>query len=145
MKLGELIEILKKNNTLEEIKNILTNYDSEDYKEFVEFTEKTYNRVKLYSSPEFDIILICWDKGQFTKIHDHPDYCCAVKLLEGLLLEENFSVHDDKLKVFNNIIIKPNYITTKCSNKIVHRIIPLDKSVSLHIYIPGQYKPNIYE
>jgi len=145
MNLHEIINELKINNDIDHIKSLLEKYDSNDYNDVIEFDENNYKRNIIYSTPEFDIILICWEKGQFTKIHDHPDYCCIVKLLDGLLLEENFIVHDDKLKVFNNTIIKPGNITMKSSNKIVHRIVPLDKSVSLHIYIPGKYKPNYYE
>lgn len=145
MNLNDIIQELKNKPNIKEIQNILNNYDSIDYKDLIEFSDNTYKRIPIYTTEDFDIILICWNKGQYTKIHDHPDYCCVVKLLEGLLLEENFSVYEDKLKVFNNIIIKPNDITSKCSNKIVHRIVPLDKSVSLHIYIPGKYKANYYE
>jgi cysteine dioxygenase len=150
MNLKELIDKLKlcdfKNeNFLENVKNIIKEYNTKDYKELIEFSTVTYNKVYVYNTLEFDLVLICWKKGQNTKIHDHPDYCCYIKMLEGSLLEENFINTNNTLKTYENVIIKPDDITFKCKNNVVHRIIPLEDSISLHIYMPGLYKPNYFD
>jgi cysteine dioxygenase len=145
MNLKDITKELENNPNIQKIKLILNNYNSDDYKEYINFDENNYKRTIIHTCDDFDIILICWKQGQYTKIHDHPNYCCMVKLLEGKLLEENFTINYDKLKVYNNVIIKPGDITMKCSNIIVHRIVPLEDSVSIHIYMPGKYKSNYYE
>ena len=45
----------------------------------------------------FDIVLICWNELQQSNIHDHPEYCCCFKLLEGSLFEDNYIYHQNNL------------------------------------------------
>ncbi len=131
-------------NNYEELYNLIYNYDSDDYKEFIKYSPIHYNKIFLYSCYKFDLVLICWKRGQTTQIHDHPDYCCILKLLEGTLIEEDFKNNVDTLKIYDTKILKSGSISSKKQNEIVHRIIPLEGSVSLHLYIPGYYKPNLY-
>ena len=136
------------------IKNILQNINNIDllnelnnYK-FINETiqkqfmcDKIYKRKIIYSSEQFDIILIEWEINSFTKIHDHPEKGCIVKILDGLLYEENF---DKNLYLMNINILKNNDIGYKISNNVLHRIICKKTAKSLHIYIPGNYKCNYF-
>jgi cysteine dioxygenase len=131
-------------NNFDELYNLIYNYDSDDYKEFIEYSPINYNKIFLYSCNKFDLVLICWKRGQSSQIHDHPDYCCILKLLNGTLIEEEFKNNTESLKIYDTKILKSGIITNKKQNEIVHRIIPLEDSVSLHLYIPGCYKSNLY-
>ncbi len=142
--LNDILIKLKKEdfNNYQELYDLINNYNNIDYKEYMEFNELNYKKNYLYTCEKFDLVLICWDKYQNTQIHDHPDYCCILKVLEGALMEEEFINTDGNIKLYDTKILKEGSITNKIKNKIVHRIIPLEKSVSLHLYVPGLYKPN---
>ena len=147
MNLTEILEELKNSDILDnydKLYKLISNYDYSDHKDFVIYSNESYNKVFLYSTYKFDLVLICWKKGQNTKIHDHPDYCCILKVLDGLLMEEEFQNNNGEVKMYNTHILKKGSIANKKQNKIVHRIIPLEDSVSLHLYIPGLYKPNYF-
>jgi cysteine dioxygenase len=131
-------------NNIEELYNLLYNYNSFDYKDLITFSENTYNKLFLHTSDNFDLILICWKKGQYTQIHDHPDFCCLLKMLEGKLLEEEYLNIDNNLQINQINILENNMIVNKKQDKILHKIIAQEDSVSLHLYIPGFYKPKYY-
>jgi hypothetical protein len=67
-----------------------------------------------------------------------------MKVLDGLLMEEEFHNNNGDVKMYNTQILKKESIANKKQDKIVHRIIPLEDSISLHLYIPGLYKPNYF-
>jgi len=138
-----------------DIKNLLKNINNEEllnelneYK-FIKKTIKQnfmsdniYERKIIYNSDKFDIILIDWETNSYTKIHDHPDKGCIVKVLDnGILYEENF---DKNLYLININILKKNDIGYKIGNNILHRIICKKNAKSLHIYIPGNFECTSY-
>ena len=154
-------------NLYHEIKNILLEIDNEillkelDNYKFVNIINlNEYNKYFIYSSDIFDIILIKWNKNCQSKIHDHPNKGCLLKILSGKLCEE---VYDDKLNkiesnilrskldlapnrtsVLTHVVLEKSEISYRIGNKILHKIIAFEDTYSLHIYIPGRYKPNYY-
>jgi cysteine dioxygenase len=50
---------------------------------------------------KFDLILLCWGKGQGSPIHDHANSECFMKILEGTLTEARFDWPDDEEKACN--------------------------------------------
>ena len=131
-------------NNFEELFKMISNYQLIDYKDYIKYSEEKYNKVYLHTCDKYDLVLICWKNGQATQIHDHPDYCCILKVLEGCLFEEEYINNNNKIDLYNNNILKANSIANKKRDKILHRIIPLENSVSLHLYVPGSYKPKYY-
>lgn len=108
------------------------------------FNDNGYNKIKLeeYSNEIFEMILICWNENSETKIHDHPDNGCIMYLIEGKLEEQLYN----KELILSNIspINKKN--SSYMDNNIgYHKIKCLDKTISLHIYSPPNYKMQIME
>jgi hypothetical protein len=100
-----------------------------------------YTKYIIYSSDIFDMILIKWNKNKESKIHDHPERGCVMKILSGKLCEETY---DSNIKLLDKQILNVNNIGYRISNKILHKIIALHDTYSLHVYIPGKYKPKYY-
>lgn len=115
--------------------------EKEDYEEFIKFSDDKYNRIRLdkYSTDKFEFMILCWNKGQESSIHDHPENGCILKILEGRILEKVY----DNMKLIKNNILKDNDVSYREKSKITHKIIPLEKTVSLHIYSPPNYVPNV--
>jgi hypothetical protein len=165
-------------NLYYEIKNILLELDNQillkeldNYNFLNTINIDGYNKYIIYSSDIFDIILIKWDKNCQSKIHDHPNKGCLLKILSGKLCEE---VYDNKLNIIESNVLSakldlapnrpdgvlsakldlvPNRpdgvlqkfdISYRIGNEILHKIIASEDSYSLHIYIPGRYKPIYY-
>ena len=148
----ETINILseKINNEIKLNKNIkscikhLNNYNGNDWKKFIKFDEK-YNRIVLFRNNDFEILLICWDKNQYTSIHKHPKNGCVFKTLEGRLFEKRYKTlpsETSDCKENKKIYQQTEYTKKNKSSYIddnigVHQINSKDiKSVSIHIYSP---------
>jgi hypothetical protein len=105
-------------------------------------SNNTYIKHILFSSSDFDVILIEWEKFAETHIHDHPDKGCIVKILCGELEED---CYDNRLNFINKNILLENNIGYKISNKILHKIFCKEDTFSLHVYVPGKFNCNIYK
>ena len=132
--------------TLKEIKEDFSKYiDSEviaysDDK--ANYTLDSYNKIKLqdYSNDLFEMILICWDAGSESKIHDHPEKGCVFNLMNGCLEEH---LYDSNIE-FKKITTVYSNNTSYMENSIgYHKIKCIDKAMSLHIYSPPNYKMKI--
>ena len=125
-------------NLLESIKNIYFNI--EDFNDHIIFKKNDYNKSILFRDTKYEIVLICWDTCCETKIHNHPQNGCIMKILKGNLIEECF----DK-KTLNNIkvnIYKENDVSYIHDDLYLHKILNKNQqSISLHIYSP----PNFYD
>jgi len=133
---------------LKDIKDDLFSFCSPEVIKYCEqkanYTTGKYNRIKLtdYSNEIFEIILICWDTGSETRIHDHPDKGCALQLMKGCLQEHLYD-SNIKLKKINTIISNN---TSYMENSIgYHKIKCIDAALSLHIYSPPNHKMKILE
>tara|TARA_Y100000780_G_C13621221_1_gene392618 strand:- start:263 stop:718 length:456 start_codon:yes stop_codon:yes gene_type:complete len=136
---------LSKDIKLETVKNLLEKYQNIDWKKYCSFNDLNYKRNLIHRDKLFDIYLICWNTKQFSPIHDHPKNGCLLKILDGELKEELYNFTNDKLVKIKTNILKKNNISYLEHNKVLHKIINFNnKTVSLHIYSPTNYKPNKY-
>ena len=44
----------------------------------------------IFRNEKYEIYLICWNKKQISKIHDHPENGCILKVLKGELIEYRY-------------------------------------------------------
>lgn len=100
-----------------------------------------YTKYIIHSSYIFDVILIKLNKNCESKIHDHPEKGCFMKVLFGKLCEETY---DSNIKLLEKNILNINDIGYKISTKILHKIIALEDTYSLHVYVPGKYRSQYY-
>lgn len=59
----------------------------DDWKRFAHFAPEGYTRNLVTRTDGFDLIVLCWDKGQESPIHNHEAQRCWMGVLEGLLDE----------------------------------------------------------
>ena len=122
--LEELYEFLNKNYIFDNLKKylkIIEKYNGLDYKNYIDFNTDYYKRIKLdkYSNDKFELILICWNKDQITKIHSHSDNGCLMKILEGEIEE---IIYDKNKNIINKNIYKKN-IYKKNNVSFIHNEI----------------------
>ena len=147
MNLSGLIYHLNNNFThnINKLFPILLNYKGNDWIKYKKHCVKGYNRTKIYSNTDYDLILINWSKESKSKIHDHSDNGCVFKVLEGKLCEHLYEPNTLKYKQTN--IFKNNELSY--INDIIgyHSIenIYIQNSYSLHLYIPSNYITNYYD
>lgn len=148
----EFINISKKNipfknlNTTE-FKNILSNYNSDDWKQYTQNNIEKYVKYK-YSSPiihnYYSIEILSWPPNTQSKIHSHAYNGCLMKILDGQLQEEQY---DNNFNIVGKNTIIKNDITYIDDNIAFHKIINNSNnySYSLHVYSPNYYVTRIFK
>jgi cysteine dioxygenase len=135
---------LKEGEHLRNLTHILESYDATDWQQYIKFDTTRYFKTKVYSNIFIDIFVICWNFTQNSKIHDHPENGCLMRILQGELQEDLYIQNNATYQFIKTNILKKDDITYKEGNCCLHNIISPDKAISLHIYSPPNYKTNYY-
>ena len=65
--------------------------DRDSLAECVNFHERSYQRNRIYRTPGYELLVLCWRSGQRSPIHDHGRSTCGVLILEGVATETSFA------------------------------------------------------
>ncbi|KAK3591083.1 hypothetical protein CHS0354_005479 [Potamilus streckersoni] len=92
--------ILELNKAFEEnalnfdlVKSLMTNYNSnrEEWEQYAMFSSDSYTRNLVHEgNGKFNLVVLCWEKNQGSRIHSHAKSHCFMKVLEGKIHEERY-------------------------------------------------------
>lgn len=86
--LEELVEKLNHSNSSNHGKIIKQmNVPISDFETYASWNKKGYTRNCIHRTDEYELILLCWKKGDTTPIHGHDGQNCWVYQLEGQITE----------------------------------------------------------
>lgn len=114
---------------------------------FVQFDEHQYKRNLVFRDHNIDVVFIGWGSGHASAIHDHPENFCIVRIIKNELTEEIYlNRGEEKVEKQTTKKLKEGGITHIRGKAVVHRICNFseEKTISLHIYSPPNYKTNYY-
>lgn len=112
---------------------------------FFFWSEKFYTRNLIYKDWRFEMMALCWERGQVSKIHNHAEQRCWMSVPVGKLHGQNFrAVELDEEKSFCRLEETDYFDLSDClAAKVeleepIHQILNLpqfeSRAVSLHIY-----------
>ena len=121
---------------------------TEEIRRHALFSEKRYARNLVYKDRQFEIMIMCWNAGQRSSIHDHAGSLGGIRILQGELTECLFG------RAANGMIksvSSTDYAiegTRVEETSLIHQISNLQagngRAVSVHIYIPPLVRMNVY-
>lgn len=114
-------------------------FEINGYEKFLKFNQSCYNRIHLINSVHYELLLLCWEPGQTSPLHGHPNQGCLFKLLKGSLVEEIRSLgKPPEIRHFQ--VNDVSYISDDIG---YHKVTNTsnENAVSLHLYAPGGYDP----
>ncbi len=96
-----------------------------------EFSPQGRSVLRLYRSPESEILLVCWEPGQESSTHDHGSSESIVHVLQGSLIANP----GGRLIREREMVITPR--------GAIHQLVNSSSSraVSLHVYSPRLHTP----
>jgi cysteine dioxygenase len=110
--------------------------EAERYLDRVRFSSQRYMRHPVLLWDDWEIMLIAWESGQVTPIHDHRGVMGAMAILSGSLSEERFTTPDQVPKLMDDRV-RPEGDLSEIGPTALHRLFPkTPRAVSLHIYRP---------
>ena len=109
------------------------------------FSPATYTRNLIFKNDLFEIIAICWEAGQISRIHNHRDQQCFMAMAMGRLENQNYKVTDKdpekgtcKLEYSERSIIFPTSHVEVDPVEPVHHVGNLEefseRAISIHMY-----------
>jgi len=160
----EIEGLFQKNpdNLHDELQKIMTAYASQntDYTPYVHFNDIHYTRNLVHATDKFELIVLCWKKGQGSRIHSHTNSHCWMSTLDGKIEEfrylPNIAVPIKEISFPGpcpELRQISHHVTTRgdfsyISDEIgLHRVKAHDEadSITLHLYSPPITEARILE
>jgi cysteine dioxygenase len=101
------------------------------------WSSKCYTRNCIVENEKFELILLCWEEGQKTPIHDHGGEECWVKVIQGEFKETIYKMDEaGELKTVKSTISKTGDISYMIDFMGYHRLENQSgtRGMSLHLY-----------
>lgn len=109
--------------------------EADRYLDRVRYDPLRYVRHPVLLWEDWEVMLIGWEAGQITPIHDHRGVLGGMAILSGNVVEERFTVPKD-LPELADSRVRPEGDLSETGPTILHRLIPRSRAVSLHVYRP---------
>jgi len=112
---------------------------------YFHFKPEWYTRNLIYKDDRFELMAICWDVGQVSRIHNHSEQKCWMTVPVGKLWGQNFAVEEiDESRGHCKLRETDRFILADCQPASVELEEPVhqvgnsaewnERTVSLHIY-----------
>ena len=118
------------------------------FEEYCSWSDKSYTRNCIYDDDKFELILLCWNEGQGTPIHDHGGEECWVKIVEGEFRETIYNSNEKgEFKALKSTLANTNDITYMIDFMGFHKLENLSnkRSMSLHLYAKPIRSCNMFD
>jgi predicted metal-dependent enzyme (double-stranded beta helix superfamily) len=101
------------------------------------FQDECYARNTVLLNDQCELVVICWQPGQMSAIHDHGSSYCLYLVVEGTMVEERYRLVDGKPEKQDERSFGRGDITIAAGDS-VHRINNRGEKhlVTVHIYSP---------
>lgn len=111
----------------------------------IRYSGERYMRHPVYLASDWEVMLIAWESGQKTPIHDHRGVMGAMLVMSGGLVEECFETPADRPELLERAD-RASGDTCLTSPTLLHRLFPRrGRSLSLHVYRPPLREMGIWE
>jgi hypothetical protein len=112
---------------------------------YLYFCPEHYTRNLILHTPLFDLIAICWEIGQKSRIHNHTNQRCWMAIAHGRVQVQNYRlVHKDGATQFCELAPTDRYVIDAAnpaevdSEEPIHIVVNppafCSRAVTLHIY-----------
>jgi predicted metal-dependent enzyme (double-stranded beta helix superfamily) len=108
---------------------------AERYLDRVRFDPSHYVRHPVLFLEDWEVMIIGWEGGQITPIHDHRGALGGMAVLSGSLVEERFTTPQARPELVDSRV-RPEGDLCETGPTVLHRLMPQSRAVSLHIYRP---------
>lgn len=119
--------------------------DVESISRYFYWSEKNYTRNLIHKNDRFEVMAVCWERGQVSRVHDHSDQKCWMTVPIGRLKGQNFAVAElDEANGLCRLVETNSFELSDClAAKVeleepIHQVLNLaefgERAVSVHIY-----------
>ena len=117
--------------------------DIDSVSKFCFWSPDFYTRNLIYKDQRFEMMAVCWEPGQASRVHNHADQRCWMTVPMGRLKGQNFAVDEyDEAKGHCKLRETDSFELSDClTAKVeleepIHQILNLgdERAISIHVY-----------
>lgn len=118
-----------------------------EFEQFYYWTNDHYSRISLTKSNDFELLLVCWEKGQNSSIHDFDSQEAWIHPIQGEIIEEQFVQTGNRLEKVSAVRLGPSEFSYMAEPISIHRYSNSyeSRTVSLHLYAGPVEKWKAYD
>jgi cysteine dioxygenase len=139
----------------DQVKGLIQEYlltKATDWQEYVTFSTTHYTRNHVITTPQCELIIMCWNSDQNTLIHDHGTSDCWMAVLAGQMKETVYAAPDDLFQEYEiqmrpifTVEYTPGQVGHISNQEGIHEIGAIhSSSVTLHVYAPPLKKIRLF-
>ncbi len=146
----DLVQALVSGPGSEGYLNILRRVDipASEFEDLCRWNEKHYTRTCLARTEDFELLLICYEPGQRTSIHDYDTEEAWVHPVVGSVIEERFMINGrGDLKLVQRSDLDRGCFSHLAHGHSIHRYTNAsgDRAATLNLYAKPLLKWKVYE
>lgn len=147
---SELLKELLRRRELIAYPGILARYavPTRDIEPYFRWNTRQYTRTCIHRNEDFELLVICFEPGQRTSIHDFNSETAWVHPLIGEVVEERFSVSENgSLTRQQEIRLRPGQMDRFSSGSEIHRFAnrSTERAVMLNLYARPMSQWRVYD
>lgn len=141
---------------IETVREILASYKAhpKDFSKYIHFDPTKYTRNLVSDgNGKYNLLVLCWNVGHASPIHDHSNSHCFVKMLKGTLTE---TLYRPPSEVEPGSSMIPTSVSHASTNDVcyiddmigMHQMANeshVEGAISLHLYSPPYAECHIYD
>lgn len=154
---------LKPIKTIKNLKDVMTDRDPklgyldimkaieipyDEFERYFTWTEERYTRNSIIKNDDYELLVICWEAGQDSPIHDYDSEEAWIHIIRGQLKEEKYKKRkDDVIEKVSTVTLRSNDFSFISGHVGLHRYMNTyeGRTVSLHLYVKPLRKWNEYD
>jgi cysteine dioxygenase len=124
------------------------NLSHADFQAYSHFNPDHYTRNVIVKSERVEVLLICWEVGQMSPVHNHGHSQCFVHCLEGSVVENSYLYKNNDMQFQANKTVVCGESTLINHPDVFHEFgnaSAVDRAVTLHIYSPKINCYNLFD
>ena len=121
--------------------------DEDELKEFAFWDKDTYTRNCIKRTEDYELLLLCWEKGQETPIHCHNGEECWVYLSSGKIYEKRYQKDEnDQPYAVDELKMEDSGVSYMNDEMGYHKLRNLadGRSMTLHLYVQPIDQCSVY-
>ncbi len=121
---------------------------SDTFQSYCSWSKSSYTRNCIFDNEKFELILLCWEEGQMTPIHDHGGEECWVKIITDQFRERIYETSETgELNIVKSAVSNKGDITYMVDFMGFHSLENLSnsRSMSLHLYAKPIRHCNVFD
>jgi cysteine dioxygenase len=121
---------------------------SKDLEPYYNWNSKHYTRTCIHRNEAFELLVICYEPGQATSIHDYDSQTAWIHPLIGEVMEEQYrALPEGGVELVRELRLRPGRSDSLTNGSSIHRFSNPgpERAVTLNLYAKPMRKWRVYD